>query len=523
MELKLGQVVAARYRIDEPGSVGDASPAFIATDTESEQRVVLFEITAVEAAGLRPLVGVEHPHLCKVLNILEVEETHFLIFEHVPGATLDEVLHEIDHESPVEAVRSSLRVADAMSVVHAAGAVHGFLRPASVIVSPEGHPTPRLTFAPPLRGPSAYRSQARGDDGPPSVADDAWAVAALLHDMLLGHAPPVGGLKSEAELEEGIKDPLLRAALYTGLAADESRRSQEVTTLKRQLARWFVEHASEAGVASSRATSPPPLPGQSLGPAGARAAGTPEGVGSARSSVPPAAPVEVPSQAWYRNRLALIMAGVTFTVAVAAMWAYSAWPRVEYVPVPASSQAAASAEPPSIDLGDIQVSGNEDALTGDRMATCVAGYLPEGAFSAPPSLGWICAESDPRAGSQRLKAAVVANRPRNQVTEAMKIFSRLEWFEMAAYAVVYSGCCTEAKPLELPPPSTGCPDMAAELGKIGKQVVAAAEPADALRAFEAAARCESAAGQAFRYQRPGPPAPDQMSAFQQLVAAIRAD
>jgi hypothetical protein len=39
------------------------------------------------------------------------------------------------------------------------------------------------------------------------------------------------------------------------------------------------------------------------------------------------------------------------------------------------------------------------------MASCVAAYLPKGAFVVKPKLDWVCAESDPRIGSERLRTA----------------------------------------------------------------------------------------------------------------------
>ena len=58
-----------------------------------------------------------------------------LVVEHVPGPTLSEVLSQVEHETPVEAVRSALRVADAVCAIHAAGGAHGLIRPASLIGS----------------------------------------------------------------------------------------------------------------------------------------------------------------------------------------------------------------------------------------------------------------------------------------------------------------------------------------------------------------------------------------------------
>ncbi len=99
----------------------------------------------------------------------------------------------------------------------------------------------------------------------------------------------------------------------------------------------------------------------------------------------------------------------------------------------------------------------------------MAGYLPDGAFGKAPELEWLCSETDPRAGADKLRVAVVTGAPKGPPTEAMKIFSRIGWYDMAAFAVVRAGCCPEAPPLSLP--DSKC-DMATALRSVGEAVTA---------------------------------------------------
>src|SRR5690606_36450848 len=142
---------------------------------------------------------------------------------------------------------------------------------------------------------------------------------------------------------------------------------------------------------------------------------------------------------------------------------------------PAASPASATASGPhAIDLGEVPVTGAKAAATGNRMATCVAGYLPQGSFVVTPDLDWVCGEADPRIGAERLRTAIVFGGNQVQVTEAMKIFSRIGWYDMPAYAVVRAGCCPDAKPLELPEVVEPCPDMTGALRDIAKAVLSQA-------------------------------------------------
>ena len=66
--------------------------------------------------------------------------------------------------------------------------------------------------------------------------------------------------------------------------------------------------------------------------------------------------------------------------------------------------------------------------------------------------------------------AVVASAPKTGgATDAMKIFARIGWYDMAAFAVVRAGCCPDAKSLELPEASKACGDMAEALRGVGQK------------------------------------------------------
>ena len=503
--LAAGVEIASRYRVDEALRVPGAGEVFLGTDQQSGQRVVLYALSEEEAVLRRPLVGVEHAHLAAVLDVAAGPEGPVLVAEHVVGPSLPKVLGHVERETPVEAVRSALRVADAICVVHQANGVHGGIRPGALIVAPDEHPPPRLAFLPPADEKSPYCRPEQGE-GPATVADDAWAVAALLYEMLLGAPPPMGGVTSEEELtSSGLEDATLRKALAHGLAANPSLRHHDMTPLKRELAGWFVDNAGDDPSGLHRGSNPPPLP-----PGSQRIP-----VSSKRRSVAPPPP----------KRSLLVPAafgGLAFVVTVGLVWGYFAFGRpavVVEVPTSAGSQTAAPApSEASIDLNAVAVMGAEDAGLGDQMATCVAGWLPKGAFGTRPDFGWVCKQPDPRDGAVQLRTALVANKAAG-TTEAMKVFSRLGWYDLAVYAVIHEGCCSD-EPLKVPPPKEGCGGLGEPLRQIGSDVVANRDPKAALDAFDASARCEMKSGTQ-TYRRPGPPTSDNRAAFEEYVKAIQ--
>ena len=150
----------------------------------------------------------------------------------------------------------------------------------------------------------------------------------------------------------------------------------------------------------------------------------------------------------------------------------------------------------------------------------MSGYLPKGTFDKAPDMSWVCEEADPRTGAEKLRVAVI-NGGKGNVSDAMKIFARIGWYDMAAFAVVHAGCCENAKPLSLPPPSTGCTAMDESLREIGSSVVASRSYEEPLKAYTAAIHCEVNAGKAGALRHGTHPAGGEDSAFTELVHAVQ--
>ncbi len=497
-------------------SLEGAGPAYLGTDEQTQKPVILFGLPAADAAGLEKVVGLSHAHLATLLEMVPGSGNEVvLVAEHVPGETLEQRLQAVVKKTPTDAVRSALRVADALSHVHEAGGVHGCVRGAGVVLTPEGRPAPVLGFVPPLTGPTPFHSPERGESGPPSESDDTWAVAGLLYEMLAGAPPPTHGLSSIDELEQaGIHDEVLQAALLHALNQSSDERSHDLKPLKRELARWFVDHADDSGLHHDPSHPPPPLP---PGASSSRPPPVSQGVPAVSTSKEPA---RIP-----RRRLIPMFAVGAILLGLVAAWGVSAFrarPKVKVVQVPPSAKPAAPASAKEINLSDVPVTGKSSGITGgDRTAACVAGYLPQGAFGKTQDLGWMCSETDPREGAGKLRTAIVTSAPHGNVTDAMKLFSKLGWYDMAIYAVIRSGCCTDAKALKLPEPASGCPSMSEALGKLGRAVVAGQSHTEPLASYDKAIACEVKAHHAELYRHKTGPQGGEEAAFEDYVKTLQ--
>jgi len=517
-----GKLIASRFEVAEPIGGDRVRRAFTGTDREGGASVLLVELTAEDLERFERARSTSHAHMARLIDVIATPNGGVLVAEHVGGTTLAELVGQIVRKTSVDAVRWALRVADAVSALHAQGVAHGWLDPGAIIAEPAGHPAPVVTWLPPERGESSYRSPGRTEAEAPSEADDTWATSALLYFMLTGEPPPSSGFDSDDKrLEASINDDALRVTLTHGLAASVELRALDLRPLKRELARWFVEHAGEEISISGHPhphSRPPPLPpGASSTPPAAPASVMPHSVGhvpAVASSTPPASA---------RPRRLMAVLGAALVVGLLAAWGVSAIrskPRVVEVEVP-TPQAPASASEKEIALNEIPVTGQSDAGTGDKMATCVAAYLPKGSLVKAPDMSWMCKERDPREGAGKLRTAVVQGAPPGAPTEAMKLFSRLGWYDMAAFAVIRSGCCEEAEAVTLPDPSPKCKRMDEPLRELGRAVIENQNHEAHLKSYTEAILCEVGAGRASLYRRAGRPQGGEDTAFQDLVKVIQ--
>jgi hypothetical protein len=455
-------------------------------------------VSSAEATALEKAKQVSHAHLGRLLDVVKLDDgREVAVAARIDGETLEEFVRTSGRKEPVAAVRTALRVADALHALHDAGATHGFVHARSVVIQPDGREPPVLAYVPatgtePWHAPEHVK-------GAPTPADDNWATASLLHLMLTGKRPPASGYSTDAELQTaGVAEGTLRGALMHALAKLPAARGN-LHDLRRELARWFVDHAGEEPISPSlqHMAAPPPLPPSIRSP----------------SAPPPRMTVPPPRR---RRLILLAIAAVVVPTLAVWVWALVRPAKVQLVQIPtATAEPSASA----IELGEVPVTGGSDHLLGNKLATCVAGYLPKGAFSKAPDVDWVCSETDPRVGGSKLHSAVVSGAGRGSPTDAMKIFARIGWYDMAAFAVVHNGCCTDAKPIAIAEGRAECA-MDAALRELGDAVVAARDLEEPLKKYTESIHCELNRGGGKALRRAGRPEGGEDTAFRDLVKKL---
>lgn len=193
------------------------------------------------------------------------------------------------------------------------------------------------------------------------------------------------------------------------------------------------------------------------------------------------------------------------------------------------ARAASASSPPAqaMPSAATAVAGgtaDADAAVVTDLRACVDPLFPEQTFSPlARDFEFLCTEKSPYRGASRLHALVVLGRSgETGVTDAMREWSNLGWYGMAAFAVVRARCCQAPTPFVTTTTLTQC-ELDRSLDELGKTVFAGdnAEVEAALRAYTQAIHCIARGGAAHLFGHVGYPQGGELSTFKKTLLRAR--
>ncbi len=228
-----GQVLDDRYHLTEEIGHGGMSVVFKAKDLLNGDEAVAVKVPLpMFASGLgawsmfqqEETIGLRlnHPLVLKFFRNNTSRRRSYLVTEYVPGKTLDARLREQCPLPESEALSLTSQICEALQHMHEQGYVHYDLKPANVILCPNGtirlidlgtaHAAEisrfALSGAPPQIGTPDYVApeQIKRKRGRKSA--DTYGVGAMLYEMLTGRPPFPGDDPFQLASNRLLGDPV---------------------------------------------------------------------------------------------------------------------------------------------------------------------------------------------------------------------------------------------------------------------------------------------------------------------------
>ncbi|HEU4770026.1 MAG TPA: protein kinase [Pyrinomonadaceae bacterium] len=288
------------YRITEKLGVGGQGTVYKATDLKLGRPVVIKVIPpelSAKAANLkrfereaRLASSLDHPNICTIYDLDEVDGVHFIAMQHVEGKNVRQLVAGRPLELKT-ALLIGLQVADALAAAHSRGIIHRDIKSGNVMVMPSGqvkvldfglaklldetkaatsgiHHTELTEIGIPY-GTATYAApeQARGDRVDRRA--DIFSLGVLLYEMLTGTWPFRGKTTidvrhavlhdSPRPIPELRSDPipsLLQQIIDRALEKEPKNRFQNMDEFRKELRQ--VLHELDSGTGAYQSVTPQP-------------------------------------------------------------------------------------------------------------------------------------------------------------------------------------------------------------------------------------------------------------------------
>jgi eukaryotic-like serine/threonine-protein kinase len=290
---------AFHYKIIRKLGQGGGGVAYLGEDSRLRRTVVLkflSEALVTDERARRRFLrearlasALDHPNVCAIHEINEIEGFRFIVMQYAEGETLKQVINNQPLGS--EATFSiALQIADALQTAHERGIIHRDIKPGNIIVNDSGRvkvldfglaksiaheasdsngESIDITQQGAVLGTPAYMSpeQARGERA--DHRSDIFSFGVVLYEMATGRKPFVGKSQPETmnavintphtpvhSLNEGMSAEL-SAVIDRALAKEPGNRYQSVRQMRGELQQLVSSGGSASAADAINATAPP--------------------------------------------------------------------------------------------------------------------------------------------------------------------------------------------------------------------------------------------------------------------------
>ncbi len=227
-----GMTLAGRYRLDEHVAGGGMGDVWKGTDEVLGRTVAVKVLLAALVAEpgfaqrfrdeARTMATINHPGVVNVYDYGSDQGITYLIMEFIEGDALSKTLSRVGRLTPGRTMSLIAQAADALQAAHDKGIVHRDVKPANLMVRPNGTlvltdfgiarsaQASQLTAVGSVLGTASYISPEQAAGHLATSASDVYALGVVAYQCLSGRRPFEGGSPIEIALQhvDAVPPPL---------------------------------------------------------------------------------------------------------------------------------------------------------------------------------------------------------------------------------------------------------------------------------------------------------------------------
>lgn len=212
-----------RYRILKSLGEGAMGSVYLAHDTQLDRKVAL-KIPKFDSKSETKLIDrflrearsaatLNHPNICQVFDVGEIDGTHFMTMAYIAGHTLQDFVNPEKPQRDRNVANVVRKIALALHEAHINGLVHRDVKPGNIMIDPRNEPIvmdfglarqideqddARLTRDGAILGSPAYMSpeQIEGKADKLGSHSDIYSLGVILFELLTGNLPFQGSVAS---------------------------------------------------------------------------------------------------------------------------------------------------------------------------------------------------------------------------------------------------------------------------------------------------------------------------------------
>lgn len=283
--------IADRYILEDELGRGGIGIVWRARDELLRRQVAVKEISfpravsSADGASLKERVlrearaaaGINHAGVVGVYDILQEDGSAFIVMELIEAPTLQDLVKDEGPLQPARAATIGLDVLETLELAHARGIIHRDVKPANVMVPPDGpakladfgiaslQNDPRLTASGIILGSPAFMAPEQAHENVSSPATDIWGLGATLFFAVHGEPafdkgqaiPTLTAVLSDepdVQAKAGALGPVIKALLEK----DPTQRPSAAAA--REMLHRVVDGGSATPTSAATAVTPVPHP-----------------------------------------------------------------------------------------------------------------------------------------------------------------------------------------------------------------------------------------------------------------------